>query len=515
MAIIKTYNTEALARNLGFTLWENSKITAEPVEKIDSFIDLYYKDNYKDGVTEVLGGSNVRDLKETSTRIDLIDTYKNFPYFEYYNSRREESTEKFYLTGSDLTTNLLNSTGHGWSENSRIVGDNWNETIIETSSGKHSYVDDALIVTEFKLNEKSNWNGSYPQPITQNNSSYYNFNGNARIDENLFTIQIKNLASTKTFNEKSGNTSRFESTKLSISSEGGVTHSFDSASMNSFSGSINSINFTNKVTLNDGSDINSRLYSYQSASDLNASGLNDFFSGPVAGVSLSAFLEEILKGDDKITGSSKDENNLYGGAGNDNMTGNSGNDLLMGGTGNDTLKSMAGIDQLYGDQGDDRLDGGAGNDELYGGDGNDHLSGSNGDDILIGGTGKDTLKGSAGADKFSFSFGDSTLGQSTMDTVSDFKIVQNDKLSFSLDFNLDDIQIKLEKADKTLYATYDDLRNSANISDAKIFVGYTAADKNNGYVFVDYNGGGMDMAIKLTGVTSATQISFDSFTNLS
>ncbi len=92
MAIIKTYNTEALARNLGFTLWENSKIPAEPVEKIDSFISLYYKDNYRDGVTEVLGGTHARDLKETSTRIDLIDTYKNFPYFEYYNSRREEST---------------------------------------------------------------------------------------------------------------------------------------------------------------------------------------------------------------------------------------------------------------------------------------------------------------------------------------------------------------------------------------------------------------------------------------
>ncbi len=226
------------------------------------------------------------------------------------------------------------------------------------------------------------------------------------------------------------------------------------------------------------------------------------------------FMGEMLAGDDVITGTALEGNYLYGGAGNDTINGHKGEDSLAGGTGDDTLDGKAGNDLLTGDAGNDTLKGGAGDDRLRGDAGNDILDGGAGNDVLVGGAGTDTLKGSAGSDTFAFDFFDSTLTQASMDTVSDFKIGHGDKLAFNFVFDSGDIQIKLEKTDKSLYATYDALLTAANNSGAKIFVGYTAADKKNGYVFVDNDDSmGMDMAIKLTGVTSSTKISLDSFTN--
>src|SRR5690606_6689470 len=85
------------------------------------------------------------------------------------------------------------------------------------------------------------------------------------------------------------------------------------------------------------------------------------------------FAEQLLAGNDKITGTSKESNTLHGGAGNDTIKGNKGDDELAGGTGDDKLDGGAGNDYLDGGAGNDTLKGGAGNDYLYGGDGNDTL----------------------------------------------------------------------------------------------------------------------------------------------
>ena len=107
-----------------------------------------------------------------------------------------------------------------------------------------------------------------------------------------------------------------------------------------------------------------------------------------------------------------------------------------------------------------------------------------------------------------------TLNQANLDTVSDFKIKQGDKLAFDFDFTAEDVTIALGKTDRK--ASYDELLSAANDSGAKIFVGYTAADKKNGYAFVDTDdNGSMDMAIKLTGITSSNKIDTASFINVS
>jgi glycerophosphoryl diester phosphodiesterase len=85
-------------------------------------------------------------------------------------------------------------------------------------------------------------------------------------------------------------------------------------------------------------------------------------------------------------------NNLFGGAGADNLTVIEGSrQLSFGGSGNDTLTSKGSNNRLYAGSGDDKLFSNV-NDSLFGGDG---------DDILFAGQeGNNRLSGGAGADQF-------------------------------------------------------------------------------------------------------------------
>src|SRR6185295_8933640 len=128
-----------------------------------------------------------------------------------------------------------------------------------------------------------------------------------------------------------------------------------------------------------------------------------------------------------------EEDDLYGGAGNDRLEGGVGDDDLDGGTGNDTLFGGSGGDYMYGgdgddvlegESGDDDMDGGAGNDTLRGGDdndwlygytGNDQLHGDAGNDYLYGQDGDDVVDGGAGEDLIYGDAGDDTLIGDTID----------------------------------------------------------------------------------------------------
>lgn len=127
---------------------------------------------------------------------------------------------------------------------------------------------------------------------------------------------------------------------------------------------------------------------------------------------------------------------FHGEGGDDYLVGSNlgGDDLMIGGSGNDRIQGLAGNDRLWGDElddvapitpstrfndringgkGDDYIYGGLGNDSLYGEQGNDVIRGDNdnplqagkdllggddGDDILIGGGGVDKLNGGRGRD---------------------------------------------------------------------------------------------------------------------
>ena len=58
-------------------------------------------------------------------------------------------------------------------------------------------------------------------------------------------------------------------------------------------------------------------------------------------------------------------NNLYGGAGNDQLVGGSGTNLLKGEAGNDVIKGGSGENTLWGGAGKDTLTGGTGKNTFY------------------------------------------------------------------------------------------------------------------------------------------------------
>jgi Ca2+-binding RTX toxin-like protein len=139
---------------------------------------------------------------------------------------------------------------------------------------------------------------------------------------------------------------------------------------------------------------------------------------------------DVLIGIEAVTGSTfadnisggREDNLLYGGAGNDTMAGDAfggfGNDTLYGGDGDDDLDGHLGDDLLYGGagnetlnglSGDDTLFGDAGNDYVAGGIGNDTLSGGEGSDLLFGQDGNDALAGDAGNDELNGELGNDTL----------------------------------------------------------------------------------------------------------
>lgn len=106
-----------------------------------------------------------------------------------------------------------------------------------------------------------------------------------------------------------------------------------------------------------------------------------------------------------------------------------------GGEGNDTAKGTADADFMQGDEGDDTLNGLGGDDRLNGGSGDDNLSGGSGDDLLQGGSGNDLLFGGQGNDIMSggfgadqFTFDNFNFSTGIVDTITDFKLSENDTL---------------------------------------------------------------------------------------
>ena len=128
---------------------------------------------------------------------------------------------------------------------------------------------------------------------------------------------------------------------------------------------------------------------------------------------------DVLTGIENVMGSGMDDvimgdanvNELYGGAGDDELT-------AVANTGAD-----AGPDVLIGGAGDDTLTGSTGADVLMGGDGHDTITGDTGNDRIVGGAGDDVMTGGTGLDTFVFSpadgVGDDTVVDADVDTDND------------------------------------------------------------------------------------------------
>lgn len=102
-------------------------------------------------------------------------------------------------------------------------------------------------------------------------------------------------------------------------------------------------------------------------------------------------------GQDSLYGGTGDDA-LYGDAGNDRINGGTGGDEINGGDDNDTVYGEAGSDILFGGNGNDDVRGGSEDDAVFGGEGDDNLRGSEGEDFVFGDAGNDTVRGGLGDD---------------------------------------------------------------------------------------------------------------------
>ena len=99
-------------------------------------------------------------------------------------------------------------------------------------------------------------------------------------------------------------------------------------------------------------------------------------------------------GADRFDGRGGNQEEVFGGLG---------DDTVFGGASADDLFGDAGLDILRGRGEDDGLDGGADDDMVFAGSGDDTALGGSGNDTIYGGTGDDRISGGSGADVFVFS----------------------------------------------------------------------------------------------------------------
>ncbi|MBI1326388.1 MAG: type I secretion C-terminal target domain-containing protein [Alphaproteobacteria bacterium] len=139
-------------------------------------------------------------------------------------------------------------------------------------------------------------------------------------------------------------------------------------------------------------------------------------------------------GNDTLNGIDTDNNQMWGYAGNDTITGGvlDDDDEIYGGGGNDIIHGGYGSDYIEGGDGDDEIYDGHPNyfdyyssDTIYGGAGNDTLIAGEGDDILYGEGGVDTMYGNDGADTFVFVW---NYNNGNKDFIQDFDLSEGDIL---------------------------------------------------------------------------------------
>lgn len=461
MATIKSDNTiELMYRLIEELRASPHQAMEQPMEHLADHLLRLREQLHIDTVTEVGNGTHSSRLIENTTSSTLTDHFKNVPnsYDWFGDSDYPDDAvisgkmlEKF-LGGNSTALNSIHSYQQTYSNKlthkNPIEQQSVHVSASLTSKNNLKINDDTVTASsgssKFRFTEKGSDGGQkYSHSGTVNKAMtgehIYRFYGTDLQQDSLKTTAltidykqtIKDLSASKVYSEQS---------KLEIKSGNGffwdlVSNPAPGATGSYYYGQLDNINFSYRMTdkMLSGETL-SIQHSYQSSKSLDATLLN-----LVGTDSFYALIEELLSGNDTLSGTSKTGNTLYGGAGNDKLLGNKGHDILNGG------------------------------------DGNDSLDGRAGDDLIIGGRGIDTLKGGAGADTFLFHAGDSSVIQTELDTVSDFKIQQGDRLAFDFSFTPDEVVIALNKGDGK--ASYAELLAAANDSTARIFVGYTTTDK--------------------------------------
>ncbi|GCL34600.1 hemolysin-type calcium-binding region protein [Planktothrix agardhii CCAP 1459/11A] len=207
------------------------------------------------------------------------------------------------------------------------------------------------------------------------------------------------------------------------------------------------------------------LYGNQGSDSIYGLGGKDFIAGG--------------EGNDLLYGGDGDDT-VFGDVGNDTISGGAGNDILGGGEGNDLIYGDDGNDIIWGEQGNDNLYGGAGNDTIYGGAGNDVIAGGDGNDFINGDKGNDNLSGNAGSDIFAFS----SFGSANADVVVDF-VSGTDKIALASS-TFTSLGVSVETSEFTVVANFNPATPAATAG--------LVYDSNNGKLYFVTGGAAQEVA---------------------
>ena len=207
------------------------------------------------------------------------------------------------------------------------------------------------------------------------------------------------------------------------------------------------------------------LYGNQGSDSIYGLGGKDFIAGG--------------EGNDLLYGGDGDDT-VFGDVGNDTISGGAGNDILGGGQGNDLIYGDDGNDIIWGEQGNDNLYGGAGNDTIYGGAGNDVIAGGDGNDFINGDKGNDNLSGNAGSDIFAFS----SFGTANADVVVDF-VSGTDKIALASS-TFTSLGVSVETSEFTVVANFNPATPAATAG--------LVYDSNNGKLYFVTGGAAQEVA---------------------
>lgn len=119
------------------------------------------------------------------------------------------------------------------------------------------------------------------------------------------------------------------------------------------------------------------LLDYGSAGVLRVVGALDGSVASIDGTAMADWVQTNLRGDVQLE-TTRANQTVAGGLGDDYLVARHSNATLLGGAGKDTIVGSAGNDSLHGGEGNDVLDAGAGNDMLFADQGNDILKGGEG-----------------------------------------------------------------------------------------------------------------------------------------
>lgn len=399
------------------------------------------------------------------------------------------SKGNFKFTGTGLNASILGATGFTGSSSAsgQFNSSSGKGKGSEKYTGKSSFSLSATqtTITAAEIGYSETFNATYyGEPDRYKASGKFSWQGKAVLgsDYSVVSMQVSQASFSDSWSgvydgKYSGNY-KF-SIKGNLQGDGGLNWydgsriedwdilDFDAADdwgFESVWGTISSLN----VTYSDKDDGDSLSASIKLASPVTLDKVTIGSGAAALDVAFNQIMQQILSGDDKITGNSKDGNVLYGFAGNDTLIGNTGSD------------------------------------------------------ILVGGKGADTLKGGKGSDYFVFAAGDSGskeggFARADLDLVQDFKLSEGDKLvfDFTTAVSLNDSNVSIVLGKSAAAGNYDALKQAATSALAggdRIYVGYSNDDKKTGYLFADLDGDrSIDVAVRLTGITSNDKIDASAF----